>query len=115
MAEAEELIRSCLPEWRRLKVDAIELTGDRVLIRVYITRVPRCTACKDDAVSYHSCYDRTLRDLPWQGRNVEVRFRVRRFRCHNAVCSRIIFVEQLPALAAPRARETRRLGEIVGL
>jgi zinc-finger of transposase IS204/IS1001/IS1096/IS1165 len=114
MAEAEELIRSCLPEWRRVKVDALELTADRVLVRVLITRVPRCTACKNSAVSYHSYYDRTLKDLPWQGRRVEVRLRVRRFRCRNAGCSRNIFAEQLPALAAPRARETRRLGYTLG-
>jgi hypothetical protein len=34
MAEAKELIRSCLPEWRQLTVEGLELTAERVLVRV---------------------------------------------------------------------------------
>jgi hypothetical protein len=43
-----------------------------------------------------------------------VHFRVRRFRCRAAECSRKIFAERISGLARPRARETLRLDGIVG-
>ena len=57
---------------------------------------------------------RTLRDLPWQGRRVEVRLLTRRFRCRNSECNRKVFAEQISGLAGAKARTTVRLGEIVG-
>ena len=56
-----------------------------------------------------------MRDLPWQGRQVEIHLQTRRFRCRNKECDRKIFAERLPAVATPKARETTRLCEIVGL
>jgi transposase len=56
-----------------------------------------------------------VRDLPWQGRQVEIHLQTRRFRCLNKKCARKIFAESLPAVAARKARETLRLCEIVGL
>ncbi len=66
-------------------------------------------------MSYHSRYVRRLRDLPWQGRPVEIHLQTRRFRCRNLECARKIFAERLPAVAAWKARESTRLCEIVGL
>jgi transposase len=56
-----------------------------------------------------------MRDLPWQGKRVEIHLQARRFRCRNNACDRKIFAERLPDLAGPKARETTRLCEIVGL
>jgi transposase len=56
-----------------------------------------------------------MRDLPWQGRQVEIHLQTRRFGCLNKECARNIFAESLPAVAARKARETMRLCEIVGL
>jgi transposase len=55
-----------------------------------------------------------MRDLPWQGRQVEIHLQTRRFRCRNRKCSRKIFAERLSAVAIPKARQTTRLCEIVG-
>jgi len=41
--------------------------------------------------------------------------KARRFRCRNLQCERKVFAEQLSEVAAPRARETTRLRDIVGL
>jgi hypothetical protein len=89
-------------------------TGRCCVVRVRSTQPPRCPACSSVRVSYHSRYDRRLRDLPWQGRQVQLRFRTRRFRCRNGACRRKIFAERLPGVAAARARESRRLGEVLG-
>ena len=53
--------------------------------------------------------------LTWQGKRVEIHLQARRFRCRNNACDRKIFAERLPDLAGPKARETTRLCEIVGL
>ena len=87
--------------------------GVQVWVRARAT--PSCPACLSSRVSYHSAYDRKLMDLPWQGRQVHLRLRTRRFRCRNTNCGRKIFAERLEGVAAPRARETCRLGEIVGV
>ena len=75
----------------------------------------QCPDCLSFQVSYHSRYDRHLQDLPWQGRQVQVRFSTRRFRCRNTGCERKIFAECLPEVAPARARESSRLSETVGL
>jgi hypothetical protein len=56
-----------------------------------------------------------MRDLPWQGRRVEIHLQTRRFRCRNKEWRRKISAEQLPAVVAPNACETTRLCEIVVL
>jgi transposase len=58
---------------------------------------------------------RRMRDLPWQGKRVEIHLQARRFRCRNNACDRKIFAERLSDLAGPKARETTRLCEIVSL
>jgi len=55
-----------------------------------------------------------LRDLRWQGRSVQIHFQTRRFRCRNLQCARKVFAEQLSDVAAPRARETVRLSNVIG-
>jgi hypothetical protein len=53
--------------------------------------------------------------LPWQGRCVQLLFQARRLRYRNSACARKVFAERVPVVAFPRARETTRLRDIVGL
>jgi transposase len=87
------------------------------LDRVTIITVPKpfesaCPLCGNVSERVHSHYNRTLADLPWQGRAVSIQVRARRFRCTYVGCPRRIFTERLPAVAPPRARRTARLGSI---
>jgi transposase len=74
-----------------------------------------CPVCGTQSSSRHSSYTRTLRDLSAQGRPVNIRARLTRWRCRNDRCDRRIFAERLPMLATPYARRTARLSEIVWL
>jgi hypothetical protein len=65
--------------------------------------------------SRRSVYSRTLRDLSAQGAMVVIDARLARWRRRNERCDRRIFTERLPGLAAPFARQTARLVEIVRL
>jgi len=53
--------------------------------------------------------------LPAQGSTVTVKLRLQRWQCRNGACERKTFVEQLPEIAAPRARRTIRAAELVYL
>ena len=74
--------------------------------------VSRCPVCGHASGRVHSRYQRTLADLPWQGRIVALRVQARRFRCAKRECPRRVFTERLPDIAGPRARRTARLADI---
>ena len=113
--EAIDVVRGALPSPRDLLLEGVDHQDHGVILRVSSTQPPRCPACSSSRVSYHSRYDRRLRDLPWQGRPVQLRLRTRRFRCRNDACTRKIFAECVPGVASARARESRRRCEVVGL
>jgi transposase len=84
--------------------------------RITILAVPKaaaaaCPACGSGSARVHSRYTRLLADLPWQGRMIALKVRVRRFRCAVPGCPRRIFAERLPTMEA-RARRTGRLAAI---
>jgi transposase len=85
--------------------------------RVVILTEPKspascCPVCGHASGRVHSRYQRTLADLPWQGRSVALRVQARRFRCAKRECPRRVFTERLPDIAGPRARRTARLADI---
>ena len=90
--------------------------GDHAWTVTVDSRQPTCCpGCGIQSKSRHSVYSRRLRDLSAQGAPVIINARVARWRCRNERCDRRIFAERLPALAAPFARQTARLAEIVRL
>ena len=98
-----------------LLVERATIGSDEVLIiartSVVAADCPSCGVCSS---ATHSRYERVLADFPAHGRMVRLRVRVRRFRCAEAGCSRKIFAERLdPSTAAPYARRTARLDDIV--
>jgi transposase len=68
-----------------------------------------CPLCDQPSARLHSHYRLRLADLPWQGRTVELRVRVRRFRCATITCPRRIFAEQFSAVAVPVAGNKLRV------
>jgi transposase len=71
--------------------------------------------CGEHSKSRHSWHNRRLQDLPVQGERVALELRLGRWRCRNRRCERQTFVERLPALAAPVARRTHRVIELLQL
>jgi transposase len=49
----------------------------------------------------HSCYTRTVLDLPWAGMPVQLRLHVHTFFCSARDCIRTIFTERLLYVLAP--------------
>jgi len=97
-----------------LAVVEVVSTADHVVI----TSSPHqpsaaCPTCAQVSQRLHSRYQRTLADLPWQGRPVALQVQARRFRCLNPSCARQTFAERL-AGAPAAARRTKRLGDLQG-
>jgi len=95
-----------------LHVDEISFDGDLVTIYAATANTAaKCPLCEQPSRQIHGCYIRTLADLPWCGKPVRLRVRVRKFFCDEASCERRIFAERLEKVALPFARGTGRQRE----
>jgi len=74
-----------------------------------------CPGCGAHSAARHSWHHRRLQDLPVQGARVTLNLRLGRWRCPNQHCERQTFVERLAVTAAPLARRTRRVADLVRL
>lgn len=113
MAPPPSHSQSALPGRMSLVLDSISEEQSRFVLNVRTDKVPRCPECHRSSNSYHSKYIRTVQDLPWQGREVQLRVILRRFRCRNVRCVRKVFAERIPDVVRSYARRTDRLHEIV--
>jgi hypothetical protein len=98
-----------------LNVTAVHREELRWLVTISGQEGACCPVCGVQSRSRHSVYTRTLGDPSVQGSPVTIRVRVGRWRCRNEWCDRKVVAERLPGLAAPSARQTDRLAEIVRL
>lgn len=100
-----------LPWLSSFRLDAVRVT-DQTLDRevTAMQSEAACPLCHQLSHALHSRYARTITDLPWASMPVRLCVHVRKFFCRNAACPRVVFTERLPALAAPSARRTQRLG-----
>src|SRR6266498_2736244 len=99
-----------LPWLPGLRLDAISATDTTLaLVLTAIRTEAICPLCAQSSGHIHSRYTRTVADLPWAGRAVQLQLHVRKFFCRNPVCPRLVFTERQPALVAPSARRTLRL------
>ena len=65
-----------------------------------------CPACGHASDYVHDHYLRRPLDLPWRGRVVRLRLRVRRFRCLNPACPQRTFAEDFGPVLHRYARRT---------
>ena len=83
-----------------LTVVQILPTPERVTILTQpLAATAACPDCGTMSSHLHSRYERTLGDLPWQGRPVVLRIQARRFRCLCLACSRQTFAERLEPIS----------------
>ncbi|MEX0776037.1 MAG: transposase family protein [Phycisphaeraceae bacterium] len=103
---------SLLPAADRIVVESLRIAAAKIEVDLRCSlRGASCPICQAPSRRIHSRYVRVVRDLPWGGTPMVLRFSTRRFFCDNAACQRRIFAEELPDLARRRARGTSRLDE----
>ena len=106
-----DVVGSSLPNPDLLELEGIDQTENGIVLRVQSKETPRCPACSSSEVTYHSTYVRHLRDLPWQGRPVQIQLKARRFRCRNRQCKRKIFAGSSLGVVTRKARATNRFAQ----
>jgi transposase len=99
-----------LPEG--MEIDQIQITETGLVAAVSSTAPSsRCPLCLQPSSHVHSYYQRTLKDAPCVGRQLQLKLSARKFYCRNPLCSQKVFTERIPDLAGPWARMTIRLKE----
>ncbi len=104
-----------LPEPQKLILRKIERQRDHFVLDVGIQQVACCPHCRTVSRSRHSAYTRRVRDLPWQGLEVEIRINAHKYRCRNPKCRQRIFAERVNGVVATHARRTKRLENVIRL
>ena len=74
-----------------------------------------CPQCSVPSLSLKCRYSRRLADLPRHNVPVRIELHTRKFRCRNELCPRKVFCERFEKLAAPFARRTNRLAQVIEL
>jgi transposase len=98
-----------LPAIPGLQLDEVELADQMIMLTVHATHPSAlCPICGQSSTRIHSRYTRTIADLPWADRMVQLQLHVRRFFCTNRACLRQTFAERLGAAILPSARRTER-------
>ena len=99
-----------------VKILGVELTDDDGwVVTAAGPAIGICPDCRLRSRSRHGWSNRSLQDLPVQGKAVTVKLRLSRWRCLQQQCERQTFTDRLPTVASPYARRTKRVVEIVGL
>lgn len=108
--------------WWRLLPDGlcirdVTIDADRVTVSMMSTADnSACPLCGWASSNIHRYCERTLADLPWAGRVVQLRVRARHFYCRNSCCPRKTFSERLTGIASVYARRTDRcVQKLLGL
>jgi transposase len=110
------LLARFLPDRTMLSLEAWHVDEATAALTLHVTSTQACVPCPLCHVQtsrVHSRYTRTLADLPWGAYGVRVQLRVRKFFCDHPACPRQIFTERLPPVAAPWARRTLRLAQLL--
>lgn len=114
MRDVNELVDIVFSGLAPLVIDDVVDQGELILVRA---RTPdgmvACPTCGADTERVHGYYERTVADVPVDGRRVVVRVRVRRLVCPTRGC-RQTFREQLPGVLERYQRRTPRLLSQIG-
>jgi hypothetical protein len=98
------------PEVEGLSLEDVVAEAQQIWITIATTiREALCPVCGIPSTRVQSRYQRTVADLPWSGISVHLLLHVRRYRCNNPACPRIIFCERLEPAIAAYARRTQQL------
>ena len=106
-------MKELLPDPSSLALHSVERGESHWVIKASGSDAATCPDCGVSSAARHSRYWRQLKDLPIQGRPVQLQLRVGRWRCRNPICKRKIFGQRLPGVAGKHAQETNRFAEIL--
>lgn len=108
--------RWCSRAWLGLVIEDVTDEGELIRVLARSRRVPvPCPECAVETAHVHGWCERTVADVPVDGRPVVLDVRVRRLACRDWRCPRRTFREQLPGLLERYQRRTVRLTDVLGM
>ncbi len=107
MIDVIGLVRTVFSGLSALVIEDVEDTGEVICVRAR-TRdgAVACPGCGTETGRVHEYRERTVADVPADGRRVLVKVRVRRMRCPVTGCPRQTFREQVPGVLDRYQRRT---------
>ena len=110
MIDVTELAGTVFSGLSALVIEDVEDAGEVICVRAR-TRdgAVACPGCGAETARVHEYRERTVADVPADGRQVVVKVRVRRMRCPVAGCKVQTFREQAPGVLERYQRRTTRL------
>jgi len=94
-----------------LQYERYEIQGEELFIRVKSERKKvNCPYCGRESTQIHSRKERTLKDLPLQGKKVKILLEHKKYFCNNEACTKTTFTERFDFFK-PKATKTNRLQE----
>ena len=97
----------CLPG---CEIQSIEIEESQLVVQAQtMTRVSCCPDCQQKSTRVHGYRVRWIRDLPVNRYPVQLKLRVKRFRCSHPNCPRQTWTETIPEILERYARRTERL------
>ena len=103
------------PHLRGFRLLSYQRENTRLLLTCErVTRTAACPVCGTSAHRVHSRYERTVKDLSVQTRQVILHLHVRKFYCDQLTCPRRIFAERLPQVTSSHGRYTFGLRHFLG-
>ena len=110
MIDVTELVGTVFSGLSALVIEDVEDAGEVICVRARtLDRAVACPGCGAETARVHEYRERTLADVPADGRRVQVKVRVRRMRCPVTGCPRQTFREQVPGVLDRYQRRTTRL------
>lgn len=114
MRDVDELVSIVFSGLAPLVIEDVVDQGELIVVRA---RTPdgtvACPTCGADTERVHGYHERTVADVPIDGRRVVVRVRIRRLVCPTQGCLQT-FREQLPGVLERYQRRTSRLRWQIG-
>jgi hypothetical protein len=108
--DVTELVGTVFCGLSALVIVDVEDAGEVICVGARtLDRAVACPACGTETTRVHEYQQRTLADVPADGRRVLVKVRVRRMRCPVSGCPRQTFREQVPGVLDRYQRRTTRL------
>ena len=108
----QQFFKRQYPKSLALKVDSVEVDAGLVLHLSTGKRRGICPYCAHASRRRHSCYERSIGDLPCLTSRVSIKLSVKRFRCINGACPKRTFAERFDGFLVPYARYTNRLSKL---
>lgn len=82
--------------FRNFNLDKVEVIDDNIIFHISsIVYTATCTKCGTESNNIHQEFIKTIFDLSYQGKSVQVVFNQRKFKCKNPYCPQNHFMEEL--------------------